>query len=124
MPDAFLDGQATVTETGQQSSPGSEPPSPKHLPPRIVVQNPDGDVSLGEDTYRLRHETADAHRKQEAHLVASLQPGGHRWLHMAFQAYATTLHNVLSSRKRLMLTPVGALLTCIHAYLRLKITSA
>eukprot|EP00892_Ulva_mutabilis_P012712 jgi/Ulvmu1/9813/UM056_0054.1 len=106
MLDCLEDGLAAEKPT-QCSSHGSAPPSPKELPPRIVVQNPNGDVSLGEDIHRLRHETIDASRKQQAHVAASLQPGGHRWLHIAFQTYAATLHSVLSSRKRLMLTPVG-----------------
>lgn len=113
-----VDVQQGVDNTWQDSSIGSAPPSPKHLPPRVVVQNPNGDVSLGEDAHRLRHETADAHRKQQARIVSSLQPGGNRWLHIAFQAYATTLHNVLSSRKRLMLTPVGVVITWTHVHTR------
>lgn len=104
---ACVDDDHAAHSAEQCSSQGSAPPSPKQLPPRIVVQNPDGDVSLGEDAHRLRYESADANRKQQAHISASLQPGGHRWLHIAFQTYAATLHSVLSTRKRMMLTPVG-----------------
>jgi hypothetical protein len=79
------------------------------LPPRIVVQNPAGDVTLGEDITRLKNEVADAQKRQEAHNLESMQPGGQRWAQVAYHQYWLSLCVTLQSRKRLMLSPIGAL---------------
>lgn len=77
------------------------------LPARIVVQNPAGDVTLGEDITRLKHEVADAQKKHEAHNLESMQPGGQRWAQVAYHQYWLSLCVTLQARKRLMLSPIG-----------------
>lgn len=77
------------------------------LPARVVVQNPNGDVTLGEDTARLKHEASDAQKRRDAHHAQSMQPGGQRWAQVAYHQYWLSLCVTLQSRKRLMLSPIG-----------------
>jgi hypothetical protein len=79
------------------------------LPARVVVQNPNGDVTLGEDTARLQHEVADAQKLREAHHAQSMRPGGQRWAQVAYHQYWLSLCVTLQARKRLMLSPIGML---------------
>ena len=78
------------------------------LPARIVVQNPAGDVTLGEDVSRLKNEVADAQKRHEEHNLEAMQPGGERWAQVAYHQYWLSLCVTLQARKRLMLSPIGA----------------
>lgn len=78
------------------------------LPARIVVQNPAGDVTLGEDIFRLKDEVANAQKRHDELNVEAMQPGGERWAQVAYHQYWLSLCVTLQARKRLMLSPIGA----------------
>ena len=79
------------------------------LPARIVVQNPAGDVTLGEDLFRLKDEVANAQKRHDELNVEAMQPGGERWAQVAYHQYWLSLCVTLQARKRLMLSPIGTL---------------
>lgn len=85
------------------------------LPPRVVVELPDGGVQIGEDPQRLQHEqeaqantansrpaaTSQGHR-------AGAQPGTEQWLELRRLLYATALEAISLKRKRISSLLVGA----------------
>jgi hypothetical protein len=70
------------------------------LPPRIVVEQPDGDILLGEDADRLEPERCQtAANMEEVHRQSAL-PGTERFLELRRLLYATALENLVVTRRR------------------------
>lgn len=74
------------------------------LPPRVVVELPDGEVQIGEDSQRLQHEQVQvagtANRNGSTHR-AGAQPGTEQWLELRRLLYATALEAISIKRKRI-----------------------
>eukprot|EP00892_Ulva_mutabilis_P011089 jgi/Ulvmu1/8352/UM042_0058.1 len=81
-------GQAANAEQGNCS-----------LPARVVVELPDGDILLGEDSGRLAHEQP-APSTQPQVARAGAQPGSEQWLELRRLLYATGLEATVLTRKR------------------------
>jgi len=89
---------------GQPSSAGE---AEHALPARVVVELPDGDILLGEDTGRLAHEQPEtASQPQVARTGA--QPGSEQWLDLRRLLYATGLEAIVLTRKRATSIILGA----------------
>lgn len=80
------------------------------LPPRVVVELPDGEVQIGEDSQRLQHEQVQlagtANRNGSTHR-AGAQPGTEQWLELRRLLYATALEAISIKRKRISTLLVG-----------------
>ena len=81
------------------------------LPPRVVVQMPDGDLTLGENTGKLA--VCEAFQKAKLAEMTTAEGGTHtvgpqRHARMVAAQYALSLQRLLSRRARLFAGPVGA----------------
>jgi hypothetical protein len=84
-----------------------------HLPPRIVVEMPDGGVKLGEDNSRL-HKLGDAapggvRHKSQQQMPPGIQPGSTRWANMVACQYGLALRQAIYQRAKVFAFPIGAL---------------
>ena len=70
------------------------------LPPRIVVEQPDGQVYLGEDDARLEGERRDFEAQLQASQGQAALPGTERWLDLRRLLYASSLDALILTRKR------------------------
>lgn len=82
------------------------------LPPRVVVQLPDGGVQIGEDSRRLQHEQQQQPTSNRPGASASnnrpgAQPGTEQWLELRRLLYATALEAIALKRKRISSLLVG-----------------
>jgi hypothetical protein len=74
------------------------------LPPRVLVEQPDGRVFLGEDDKRLQGETAqDFELRQQAAL-----PRVQQWLALRRLLYGQSLNGLIKKRRRQALAMLGA----------------
>ena len=74
--------------------------SPKALPPRVVVELPDGGVYLGEDDARLEGERQETAQHLESVRRQAALPGTERFLELRRLLYATALETLVVTRKR------------------------
>ena len=85
------------------------------LPPRIIIHLPDGGVSLGEDTTRLRALREDVNAAKEIAAAASnsvtLSPHASAavWADRVAREYTSALEDVVTSRCRLIAYAIGEL---------------
>ena len=83
------------------------------LPPRVVVQLPDGGVQIGEDSRRLQHEqqqqqpTSNRPGASASNNRPGAQPGTEQWLELRRLLYATALEAIALKRKRISSLLVG-----------------
>jgi hypothetical protein len=91
-----------VHNQGEQNRLGSH-----RLPPRVVVELPDGEVRIGEDSTRLQHEQREVDRQRPSQRTGA-QPGTEQWLELRRLLYATSLEAVSLKRKRFTILLVGA----------------
>lgn len=68
------------------------------LPARVIVELPDGEILLGEDSGRLRSEQPVEPQPEAPRTGA--QPGSEQWLDLRRLLYATGLEAVVLTRKR------------------------
>jgi hypothetical protein len=93
-----LDASATAGDAPDAATGASMQPPP--LPPRIVIEQPDGAVAMGEDNARLDGERADFEARLEASGGEAAQPGTDRWLDLRRLLYASALDSLIVTRKR------------------------
>lgn len=81
------------------------------MPPRVLVEMPDGDLTLGEDTGKLA--VCEAAEKVKLAQMSAAEggartQGSQRYARMMAAQYSLTLQRLLSRRARLFAGPVGA----------------
>lgn len=96
---------ADKAPTGQNSGAAEDGDT---LPARVVVELPDGDILLGEDSGRLRHEQPEPSAQPQAPRVGA-QPGSEQWLELRRLLYATGLEAIVLTRKRATSIILGVL---------------
>ena len=110
----------TRTSEPKPRSGSSDPPdatnsaSGDQLPPRIVVEQPDGGVILGEDDARLEGERHAFETDLAASQGQAAQPGTERWLDLRRLLYATALDTLVLTRKRHAAVLLSAPLHPLH----------
>ena len=85
------------------------------LPPRVVVQLPDGGVQIGEDSQRLQHEQQAQQASSSSNRPGAsassnrpgAQPGTEQWLELRRLLYATALEAIALKRRRISHLLVG-----------------
>ena len=112
----FSDMQATGAEPAQASASrnsetkasssnaaAAEPAKPaggSNLPPRVIVELPDGTQFLGEDEAQLADEREQYDRDVSAAQGDAAQPGTERWLELRRLVYVSSLEGLMLARQR------------------------
>lgn len=107
---ANLESRAAAADTATAGPTSGDAKNDDTLPARVVVELPDGDILLGEDSGRLRHEQPEpSSGAQPQPPRVGAQPGSEQWLELRRLLYATGLQSLVLTRKRATSIILGVL---------------
>lgn len=107
-----VESAEAAPQSEEAESPEPNKPVAPSLPPRIVVELPDGGVFLGEDDERLVDERQAVAQQQALTTSQAALPGTEVWVEMRRLLYATALDTLVLTRKRHAAVLLSAPLHC------------